>query len=143
MKPSISVIVPTYNRRQMLAEAVASVLSQRGVALELVVVDDGSTDGTWDDLHHGELGRMVEAAPANCRVVTERIEHRGPAAARNRGVAVARAPYIAFLDSDDLWVSNKLERQFAYIQAHPEYAITQTQESWIRRRPARESRLAP
>ena len=116
----------------MLAEAVASVLAQRGVALELVVVDDGSTDGTWHHLHHGELAQMLNAAPASCRVVTEYVEHRGPAAARNRGVAVARAPYLAFLDSDDLWTPNKLERQLAYMEAHPEYPLMQTQESWLR-----------
>ena len=132
MNPSVSVIIPTYNRRRMLAEAVASVLAQRGVALELVVVDDGSTDGTWHDLHHGELAQMLNAAPASCRVVTEYVEHRGPAAARNRGVAVARAPYLAFLDSDDLWAPQKLERQLAYMEAHPEYPLVQTQESWIR-----------
>ena len=132
MNPSVSVIIPTYNRRRMLAEAVASVLAQRGVALELVVVDDGSTDETWHDLHHGELAQMLNAAPASCRVVTEYVEHRGPAAARNRGVAVARAPYIAFLDSDDLWAPNKLERQLAYMETHPEYPLAQTQESWLR-----------
>ena len=132
MEPQVTVIIPTYNRRRMLAEAVASVLAQRGVALELVVVDDGSTDDTWHDLHHGELAQMLNAAPASCRVVTKYVEHRGPAAARNRGVAAAQALYIAFLDSDDLWAPNKLERQLAYMQAHPEYLLSQTQESWIR-----------
>src|SRR5262249_34996158 len=100
--------------------------------LELIIVDDGSSDGTWHDLHHGELAQILGAAPASCRVVTERIEHRGPAAARNRGAAVARAAYIAFLDSDDLWAPNKLERQLVYLETHPQYPLAQTQESWIR-----------
>jgi glycosyltransferase involved in cell wall biosynthesis len=132
MNPPVSVIIPTYNRRQMLREAVASVLAQREVGLELIIVDDGSTDGTWDDLHHGALAQMLDAAPAGCSVVTEPIEHRGPAAARNRGVALAGASHIAFLDSDDLWAPQKLECQLDYMAAHPEYPLVQTNELWVR-----------
>jgi glycosyltransferase involved in cell wall biosynthesis len=132
MNPAVSVIIPTYNRRRMLREAVASVLAQREVALELIIVDDGSSDGTWDDLHHRELAQIRDAAPPRCRVVTERIEHRGPAAARNRGVALAGAPCIAFLDSDDLWAPQKLERQLDYMRTHPDYPLVQTNELWVR-----------
>ncbi len=62
----------------------------------------------------------------------ERIEHSGPAAARNRGVALAGAPLIAFLDSDDLWAPTKLQRQLAFMRANPACAISQTDEIWIR-----------
>ncbi len=62
----------------------------------------------------------------------ERIEHRGPAAARNCGVEIARAPLIAFLDSDDLWAPTKLERQLTFMRANPDCAISQTNEIWIR-----------
>jgi Glycosyl transferase family 2 len=72
MNPQVSVIVPTYNRRDMLREAVVSVLGQRDVAMELIIVDDGSTDGTWEELHYGELERMLRPAQENCRVVTDR-----------------------------------------------------------------------
>src|SRR5271166_3123369 len=91
MIPEVSVIIPTYNRRPMVREAVASVLAQRDADFELMVVDDGSTDGTYEML--ADLDR----------VTVERSARRGPAAARNRGVALASAPLIAFLDSDDLW----------------------------------------
>lgn len=116
----------------MLREAVGSVIAQRAVGLELIIVDDGSTDGTWEDLHRGELARMMDRAPAACRVITGRTGQRGPAAARNRGVALAQADYVAFLDSDDLWAPEKLSRQLAYMRMHPEYALAQTQESWMR-----------
>jgi glycosyltransferase involved in cell wall biosynthesis len=125
MVPEVSVIIPTFNRRAMVCEAVASVLAQRDAAFELIVVDDGSTDGTAD-----ELERIAAAHPGVMGV--ERCEHRGAAAARNRGVALARAPLTAFLDSDDVWAPNKLARHLAYVRAHPEYAISQTAEVWLR-----------
>jgi glycosyltransferase involved in cell wall biosynthesis len=132
MNPQVSVIVPAYNRREMLRDAIDSVLAQRGVAMELIIVDDGSTDGTWESLQCGELARTLQRAPESCRVVTDRTLRCGPAAARNRGVALAGADYIAFLDSDDLWMPDKLSRQLGYMREHPEYPIAQTQELWMR-----------
>jgi GT2 family glycosyltransferase len=132
MDPQVSVIIPTYNRRRMLREAVRSVLAQREVAFELIIVDDGSTDSTWEDLHHGEMARLIATAPCNSDVRTERIPHSGVAAARNRGAALARAEYIAFLDSDDQWAPEKLVRQHAYMREHPRYPLVQTQEIWTR-----------
>jgi glycosyltransferase involved in cell wall biosynthesis len=132
MKPEVSVIIPSYNRRLMLREAAASVIAQCGVLWELIIVDDGSTDGTFEDLNSGELARLVSSAPSGCRIFVERTPRRGPAAARNRGAALAAAEHIAFLDSDDLWDARKLARQLDYIRAHPEYPLVQTQELWIR-----------
>src|SRR5579863_5806919 len=120
MTPEVSVIIPTYNRRAMVREAVSSVLAQRDANFELIVVDDGSSDGTSEML--ADL-KDVKVA---------RTEHRGPAAARNRGVEVARAPLIAFLDSDDLWAPDKLRRQLAFMREFPDCAISQTAEIWIR-----------
>jgi glycosyltransferase involved in cell wall biosynthesis len=121
MTPEVSVIIPTYNRRAMLLEAIDSVLAQTASAFELIVINDGSTDGTFDYLIR--LGKTIRI---------ERIERSGPAAARNRGVALALAPLIAFLDSDDLWAPTKLERQLAFMRANPACAISQTDEIWIR-----------
>jgi glycosyltransferase involved in cell wall biosynthesis len=121
MTPEVSVIIPTYNRRAMLPEAIDSVLAQSRPTFELIVIDDGSTDGTLEDLTR--LGEKIRLS---------RIDHRGPAAARNCGVALARAPLLAFLDSDDLWAPSKLERQLAFMRANPACAISQTGEIWIR-----------
>ena len=121
MIPEVSVIVPTYNRCAMLLEAIDSVLAQSFESFELIVIDDGSTDGTAE--HLARVGRDIRV---------DRIDHRGPAAARNRGVELARAPLIAFLDSDDLWSPRKLERQLAFMRENPGCAISQTNEIWIR-----------
>ncbi len=123
MNPEVSVIIPTYNRRVMVREAINSVLAQTAAPFELIVVDDGSSDGTAEDL--ARLG-----AESGIRI--ERMANRGPAAARNRGVAIARAPLIAFLDSDDLWAPTKLERQLAFMSENPGCAISQSDETWIR-----------
>jgi glycosyltransferase involved in cell wall biosynthesis len=123
MTPEVSVIIPAYNRCAMLLEAIDSVLAQSTPAFELIVIDDGSTDGTSET---EQLERLTET------IRIERIDHRGPAAARNRGVAIARAPLIAFLDSDDLWSPAKLERQLAFMRDNPGCAISQTNEIWIR-----------
>jgi glycosyltransferase involved in cell wall biosynthesis len=126
MAPEASVIIPTFNRRALVREAISSVLAQSGAGFELIVIDDGSTDGTSDDLE-----RLAATAPG-VAIRIDAIAHRGPAAARNRGVAIARAPLIAFLDSDDLWSPAKLQRQLAFMRAHPEFAICQTREIWLR-----------
>ncbi len=121
MNPDLSVIIPTYNRRAMVREAIESVLAQTVAPFELIVVDDGSSDGTIEDL--ALLGDSIRL---------ERIANQGPAAARNRGVAIAQAPLIAFLDSDDLWSPTKLERQLEFMRENPACEISQCDEIWIR-----------
>ncbi|HEY6394392.1 MAG TPA: glycosyltransferase family A protein [Candidatus Binataceae bacterium] len=125
MTPDVSVIIPAHNRCAMVCEAVESVLAQTGgVDFELIAVDDGCSDGTFEHLNQGAAG--------NHAMRVERIEHSGPAAARNRGVACSRGSWIAFLDSDDLWMPTKLSRQLSFVRAHSGLGICQTQEIWIR-----------
>jgi glycosyltransferase involved in cell wall biosynthesis len=98
-RPEISVVLATYNRRATLPRAIASVLGQDGAAFELIVVDDGSRDGTSDYL----------ATLADPRIRVVRSERNsGPSAARNRGLAQARASIVAFLDSDDVYRPGRL-----------------------------------
>lgn len=121
MVPVVSVIIPTYNRRAMVQEAIASVWAQSYKAFELIVVDDGSNDGTAGELvKYGSSLRLVSR------------ERSGVAAARNYGVSIAQGRYLAFLDSDDLWAPKKLEVQAAFMEQHPETQICQTAEIWIR-----------
>ncbi|HEX9271719.1 MAG TPA: glycosyltransferase family A protein [Candidatus Binatia bacterium] len=122
MSPIVSVIIPTYNRWPMVGEAMESVLAQSYRAWELIVVDDGSTDGTSE--HLAQYG-------ANIRHVSR--QRSGVAAARNYGVGIARGRYVAFLDSDDLWMVKKLAIQMAFVEQHPEVQICQTEEIWFRR----------
>lgn len=104
----ISVIIPTWNRRQLLLRAIASVLQQTYADLECIVVDDGSTDGT------AEAVRRI--ADPRVRYVHQ-DRNAGACAARNCGMGLAKGQYIAFQDSDDVWDANKLERQLALITA--------------------------
>jgi glycosyltransferase involved in cell wall biosynthesis len=120
--PTVSVIIPTHDRRAMLGEAIDSVLAQTFRDFELIVVDDGSTDGTQGMLRSRDDPRLIALWQHN----------RGVAAARNMGVAHARAPFLAFLDSDDLWLPRKLEVQLRYLERHPRIAICQTEELWVR-----------
>ncbi len=105
---TISVIIPTYNYGRFLSEAVDSALVQSYPALEIIVVDDGSTDDT---------PRIVSAY--GDRICTIRQDNQGVGAARNAGMAAARGEYIAFLDSDDIWKPEKLEREIALFEADP------------------------
>jgi glycosyltransferase involved in cell wall biosynthesis len=130
MAPDVAVVIPTYNRRAMVCEAVKSVLAQRNAKFELIVVDDGSTDGTWEELTQIAAVANDHAQWEMMRI--ERTPNRGPATARNTGVAIAAAPFVALLDSDDLWLPHKLNRQIAFMRDHPEYAISQTEEIWMR-----------
>src|SRR5215831_4351130 len=125
MSLEVSVVIPTFNRRPMVIEAIQSVLAQREVRFELIVVDDGSTDGTPDAVE----GALENSATPVRLIQTER---RGVAAARNLGVEAAAAPLIGFLDSDDLWRPEKLARQLAHLRDHREYRISQCNELWIR-----------
>jgi glycosyltransferase involved in cell wall biosynthesis len=117
VQPKVSVIVPTYNRADLLPQTLASVLSQSYGDFELLVVDDGSTDDT----------SQVIAAISDARVVSLRQEHSGlPAVGRNTGIRQAAGIYIAFLDSDDLWLPDKLTRQVAWMDDHPGVGLSYT-----------------
>jgi|SRR5208283_1156157 len=130
MTLDVSVIIPTWNRRAMVLEAVASVLAQHDVACELIVVDDGSTDGTAQEL---TLIATTSAARAGVAMRVLRTgENRGVAAARNTGVGVARTDLIAFLDSDDLWAPAKLRHQVDFMRDNPACQFAQTGELWVR-----------
>ena len=122
MVPLVSVVIPTFNRWPLVAEAVNSVLAQSHRDCEVIVVDDGSTDAT--------ASQLAKLASRLKLFVTER---RGVSAARNFGVSQSRGHYIAFLDSDDLWLRRKLERQTRFMDEHPEFHICQTDEIWIRK----------
>jgi glycosyltransferase involved in cell wall biosynthesis len=109
---TVSVIIPAYNSETYVANAIRSVLAQSYRPHEIIVVDDGSTDGT---------ARAIEPFRHVIRYLHQ--ENRGEPAARNTGMREATGEYIAFLDADDLWVPEKLELQMAYLAAHPEYAF--------------------
>ena len=101
----VSIVLPTYNGLPYLREAIESVRAQTFTNWELIVIDDGSTDDS--------VGWLESLGEARLRVLaSEHIAHR--ARLRNRGIAAARAPWIAFIDSDDRWKADKLERQLAY-----------------------------
>lgn len=121
MAPLVSVVLPTYNRWPMVSEAVESVLEQSFKRFELIVVDDGSQDGTLDRLQKYGTSLTVIAQP-----------RRGVASARNLGLSWSSGRYVAFLDSDDLWRPTKLEVQAGYMESHPEVEICQTEEIWVR-----------
>ena len=119
--PLVSVIIPTYNRREKIKIAINSVLTQEFEDFELIVVDDGSTDGTdpsdW---------------PKDARVRFLQQKNEGVSSARNAGIIEAKGDLIAFLDSDDEWLPQKLTKQAEFFKAYPNALICQTQEIWVR-----------
>ncbi|RLB02021.1 MAG: glycosyltransferase family 2 protein [Deltaproteobacteria bacterium] len=121
--PWVSIIIPTYNRRDFLREAIRSVLEQSFRDFELIVVDDGSDDGTREMIQREFPGLLTYLYQ----------ENQGVSRARNRGLELAQGEFVAFLDSDDLWLPRKLERQMAFMQSQPKAQICYTDEIWIRR----------
>ncbi len=118
----ISVIIPTYNRKNFLQIAVKSVLAQTYKNFELIIVDDGSTD---------ETDKLIEKFN-DSRIKYIYQKNRGPAKARNTGIKLAKGDYIAFLDSDDRWKKEKLQIQFTEMENHPQYMLSHTEEIWYR-----------
>jgi len=118
---TISVIVPTFNRVHTLPRAIDSVLRQTRPADEIIVVDDGSEDGTAELLHrHYPQIRNLQQ------------NNQGVSAARNRGIRQANGEWIALLDSDDAWLPGKLEAQLRALEAEPAARLCHTEEVWIR-----------
>ena len=112
MGPLVSVVIPVFNGERFLREAVQSVLDQKYSPIEIIIVDDGSTDGTATVARSfGETVRYLDQ------------ENQGPAAARNRGIEHAQGSLIAFADADDLWPSEKLELQLPYLINDPAIEI--------------------
>ncbi len=117
----ISVIIPTHNRAPLLERALTSVLAQTLTPMEIIVVDDGSSDSTEE--------LMTSRFPGCCYI---RQSNRGVSAARNRGIERAGGDWLAFLDSDDEWLPGKLEAQRQAIASSPEVLICHTEEIWVR-----------
>ena len=110
--PTVSVVIPTYNHGRYIAEALDSVLAQTYKDYEVIVVDDGSTDNTRE---------VVEAYGASIRYIYQ--QNQRMSAARNAGIRSANGEYIAFLDSDDIWLPEKLEKQMEVFSTYPNLAL--------------------
>ncbi len=117
----ISVIIPTYNRKHTIGRAIFSVLRQTHSVFELIVVDDGSDDGSgeWIRKEYPEIQYIFQP-------------NAGVSSARNKGIELAKGSWIAFLDSDDEWLPKKIEYQIKSIQRNPDYYFCHTNEIWIR-----------
>ena len=108
--PTISVVIPTFNREQFIGEAIQSALNQTCLPLEIIVIDDGSTDRTE---------QVVRGFSSPIPIRYHWQQNQWQASALNQGVSMARGDWVAFLDSDDVWYPHKLAVQVAAIEAHP------------------------
>lgn len=124
MTSPVAVIIPTFNRAHLLPRAVNSVLSQTWRDFDLYIIDDGSTDDT--------PALPILKTPDSRLHYFHYPDNKGVSHARNFGVKHTSSPWIAFLDSDDEWLPQKLEKQMVYVTTHPDIALNQTREFWIR-----------
>lgn len=116
----MSVIIPSFNRGHLLERAIQSVLKQTYKNFELIIVNDGSTDNTRELLSNYQHLKIIH------------IENQGVSQARNIGLKHAKGDWIAFLDSDDEWLANKLEKQIYFIKDHSDISLVHGDEIWIR-----------
>lgn len=119
----IDVIIPTYNRAELIQRAIESVMSQTYADFHLYVVDDGSTDTTQD---------VLKKYSVHPKVTLLKQDNQGVSSARNLGVKHGQNEWISFLDSDDEWLPNKLKLQTDYLLTHPEIRFLHSEEIWIR-----------
>ena len=116
----VSVIIGSYNHGQYLPSCIESVLKQTYKKLEIIVIDDGSTDNTKETI-----------APYFDRITYQYQENQGRGASRNAGINLAKYPWVAFLDADDLWTPDKLEKQINAVKDHPEVDLLVTNAIWF------------
>ncbi len=119
--PTISVVIPVYNGAKTIRETIASVLAQSFEDLEVLVINDGSTDET------GEIVQRI----ADPRLKLLNYPNAGLAASRNRGIHRAKGEYISFIDADDLWTPDKLAAQYQALQEHPQAQVAYSWTDWI------------
>ena len=123
----IDIVIPTFNRSHTLNRALTSIKKQSFQDFQLWVVDDGSTDDTstllkkWQK--HFYKGQMQ---------ILQNKNNQGVSAARNQGIAAGKAPWLAFLDSDDEWLPHKLQKQMEWSKCYPQHLLIHTEEIWIR-----------
>ena len=117
----VSVVIPTHDRAHTLERALGSVFNQTRMPTEVLVVDDGSTD---------DSERLIRARFPECRYLYQ--ENQGVSHARNQGIRASRCAWLAFLDSDDEWLPDKLAAQIQALTEHPAHRICHTEERWIR-----------
>ena len=122
LQSSVSVVIPTFNRGHTLNRAIDSVLGQTLLPSEIIVVDDGSTDGTEE---------LISTEYSSVSYI--RSENRGVSAARNLGMKAAKSDWFAFLDSDDQWLPHKLEKQFECLSCNRDFKLVHCDELWIRK----------
>jgi glycosyltransferase involved in cell wall biosynthesis len=134
INPLLSVVIPTWNRAHIVCEAVESALRQRAGAIEVIVVDDASTDATVE--------RLRECFGSRVRVL--RLgDRRGPGAARNAGALLGRGEFVAFLDSDDVWLPGKLDAELRIFAEFPEaHAVVSDSQCFLEGEPDGSSRFA-
>ncbi len=115
----ISVVIPAYNAQDSISNAIQSILDQTRVVHEIIVVNDGSTDSTEEVVKQYQTDNGVDIKLIN-------QANAGPSVARNHGVQLAIGKWIAFLDADDIWEKDKIEKQMILLESHPEYALSGT-----------------
>lgn len=118
----ISIIIPTHNRKKLLEKTLQSVLNQTYKADEIIIIDDGSTDGTQESL-------KIYLENDTLKYIFQ--ENQGVSSARNHGIKIAQNKWICFLDSDDIWDINKLEKQVKFHLQHPSILFSHTDELWV------------
>ncbi len=119
--PTISVIIPAYNAEKTIQETIESVLNQTFQDFELIVINDGSTDRTLE----------IVSSFTDSRLQVFSFPNSGPQKSRNRGISLATGEYLSFIDADDLWTPDKLERQLQALQEHPEAAVVYSWTDYI------------
>jgi len=118
---NISVVIPTYNRVELLKRSIDSVINQTIKPFEIIIVDDGSNDGTE---------AMVKKKYDSLKLIKQK--NKGASAARNTGIKASSGEWICFLDSDDEWKNNKLEKQITFVANNSDYKFFHSNEIWIK-----------